>query len=473
MSLPKTETAAKFCAVMLDRNRTSPRQTINTTSLLAACGIDRGQRQYALKIMHALCRANVCGKIGVGKFRWFLINQEFNKFNPFLSKPVHKDDAVQFTVRGRTYDHKESLKSFGCFWSSEDSCWKGQGLDTMEQVKRISSDLEVSVVDGMAPPVAPPTTTTTQEPTNNIPQAVLDALVNANRQALENLKLVATRVDLLEKEIERSAKNLIITTPKGTQVTLNDVVLPDCFNDVLDLAKMRQNIMLVGPAGCGKTHLAEMVAKSLDLSFGSASCTAGMTEIQLLGRSVPDLTTGKSRFEGTEFLRCYEEGGVFLLDEMDAIDANVLLVLNTALANKYINVPNRPNQPRANQHPDFVCIAAVNTYGRGADRQYVGRAQLDAASLDRFVIGTVEMDYSEIIEKHLCPDDELRNAIIAIRQNVVNAGLRRIVSTRFMQKAYEMKAGCGWTTEKCLFTLIKGWSPEEISKLNGAHRIAS
>lgn len=37
----------------------------------------------------------------------------------------------------------------------------------------------------------------------------------------------------------------------------------------------------------------------------------------------------------------YEEGGVFLLDEVDAADANVLLVINQALANGHLPVPNR------------------------------------------------------------------------------------------------------------------------------------
>jgi hypothetical protein len=40
----------------------------------------------------------------------------------------------------------------------------------------------------------------------------------------------------------------------------------------------------------------------------------------------------------------------------------------------------------------FVCIAAANTFGTGADRQYVGRNQLDESTLDRFRIGQIELD---------------------------------------------------------------------------------
>jgi MoxR-like ATPase len=59
------------------------------------------------------------------------------------------------------------------------------------------------------------------------------------------------------------------------------------------------------------------------------------------------------------------------------------------------------------RHPDFVAIAAANTFGRGADRQYVGRYQLDAATLDRFVM--LSWEYDSALESAILglprPDD--------------------------------------------------------------------
>ena len=88
-----------------------------------------------------------------------------------------------------------------------------------------------------------------------------------------------------------------------------------------------------------------------------------------------------------ELLHDPSNGGVFLFDEIDAADANVLLVVNSALANGRMSVPSRHDQPVAKKHSEFVCIAAANTFGRGADRVYVGRNELDEATLDRFRIG--------------------------------------------------------------------------------------
>ena len=219
---------------------------------------------------------------------------------------------------------------------------------------------------------------------------------------------------------------------------------------------------------CGKSHLAKLVADSLGLAFDAMSCTAGMSESHLLGRSVPDLTHGKNRFQGTAFLDRYEKGGLFLLDEMDAADPNLLLAINTALANGYCNVPNRTANPKAVQHDDFIAVATANTFGRGATRQYAGRSQLDEATLDRFRIGTVECDYDMAVEEAVCPDAALRAKCWDVRRKIEQAGLRRVMSTRFMADAHTMVSQAGWTIDDVMQQFVSGWTKEEVSKVLNA-----
>jgi MoxR-like ATPase len=238
------------------------------------------------------------------------------------------------------------------------------------------------------------------------------------------------------------------------------------FERALRLAACRKNILLVGPAGCGKTHLAEQAAKGLGLPFAFISCTAGMSEGQLLGRLVPTGENGKFQYLRSEFVKSYEEGGVFLFDELDAADSNTLLTLNSALANGQMAIPNRPEKPFTAKHPDFVCIAAANTFGTGADRQYVGRNQLDESTLDRFRIGQIEMDYDPQVEKALCPDDELRTRLQGYRRKSQEARLSRLVSMRFLRDAYQMKQA-GDTDEEIDAALFAGWSADEIRKVKG------
>jgi MoxR-like ATPase len=236
------------------------------------------------------------------------------------------------------------------------------------------------------------------------------------------------------------------------------------FARVLRLAMARRNILLVGPTGCGKTHLPDQIATALGLPFAFISCSAGMSEGQLLGRLVPTGEAGRFEYLRSEFVKCYEEGGVFLFDEIDAADANTLIIINAALANGHMAVPNRPEKPVAKKHADFVCIAAANTWGTGADRQYVGRNQLDEATLDRFRIGQIEMDYDPEIEAMLCPDNDLRNRLLAIRAKVHETRVRRLVSMRFMRDAYLMKQA-GDSVEEIEEALFSGWSKDELSKI--------
>jgi len=145
------------------------------------------------------------------------------------------------------------------------------------------------------------------------------------------------------------------------------------------------NVMLVGPAGSGKTTAAEFVAESLGLQFyftgaiDSAYKLTGFIDAQ--GRTVR-----------TAFRDAYEKGGVFLFDELDASMPSAVLAFNAALANGQMDFPDGT----VKRHPNFRAIAACNTFGRGADRQYCGRLQLDAASLDRFA--TISWDYDINLE---------------------------------------------------------------------------
>ncbi|HPU07968.1 MAG TPA: AAA family ATPase [Thermogutta sp.] len=242
----------------------------------------------------------------------------------------------------------------------------------------------------------------------------------------------------------------------------------EAFAKVRQLAQLRVPIFLPGPAGCGKTHLAHQVAKALGLRFGTISCSAGMSEAAILGRRVPG--HGGFIYEKSLFVDLYENGGVFLFDEIDAADPNVLLIINSAVANGTLAVPARTEKPIAKRHPDFIIIAAANTFGRGADRLYVGRNTLDESTLDRFRLGTVPLDYDKQLENRLCPDKELLDAVWRIREAAGQAKLRRIVSTRFIKDAHMARVKLGWSLKTVINQLVLGWSDDEL-KLSGVGSI--
>lgn len=225
-----------------------------------------------------------------------------------------------------------------------------------------------------------------------------------------------------------------------------------------------KNILLVGPAGSGKTKLASDVAKALGLPFSAVSCTAGMPEWHIIGRSTPNLTDGTTRYQPSQWSTLYENGGVGLLDEIDAADPNVLLVMNSALSNGHLSLPARAEKPEAKRAENFVFLAAANTWGTAATRQYVGRNQLDASTLSRFACSTIEVDYDKVLEEALVDNTAVRKKVWAIRQKVADTGIRRVVGTRELLNVAALVRS-GETLDWALKALTVGWTPDELTKV--------
>jgi MoxR-like ATPase len=160
------------------------------------------------------------------------------------------------------------------------------------------------------------------------------------------------------------------------------------------LAKNRQPIFLVGPAGTGKSYIAKQIAEKLGLPYGETPMTPGATRGDLLGRWV-----GNNNYIPSEFVRIYSGGGIFNFEEIDAADAGMLLVLNNALANTELY--NSVTGETITRHADFIAVATGNTHGTGATREFSSRERLDAATIDRWRMGKVEIPHDDLLEEDL------------------------------------------------------------------------
>ena len=241
--------------------------------------------------------------------------------------------------------------------------------------------------------------------------------------------------------------------------------------------RRRVNVYLCGPAGCGKTHLAGQVAKLFALPFNFISCTAGMSESNLTGLLLPVGENGAFNYVPSAYVTRYTQGGVFLLDEIDASDSNTLLILNASLANGHLAVPQALENPIMTRHADSHVMAAGNTpLGGGADENYGGRNPLDGSTSDRFY--QIIVDYDAAYEASLFPNGEGKRSkswsptaaapdfaaaqakFLSIRELVARHKMPRIVSTRFAQKLVAaMRAGV--SLNEALADLTSHWSQDE------------
>lgn len=224
------------------------------------------------------------------------------------------------------------------------------------------------------------------------------------------------RAAVIEKEL---AEKLLNLTPIKVELPSGEVknigLQHKVFESVFKLACLRQNVWLVGPSGSGKTHLVESIAKALDLKFEAISVGLQTSKTDLFG-----YTDAHGNYVETAFFRCYKNGGVFLLDEVDNGNANVLAMINAATSNSLCGFP----VGMVAKHKDFIFMAAANTYGLGANAVYVGRNQIDGATRNRFAF--ISVDYDETLENALTPNKawlarvrRIRRAIDDLKEKVI------------------------------------------------------
>lgn len=237
------------------------------------------------------------------------------------------------------------------------------------------------------------------------------------------------------------------------------------FPTVLKALQCGVHVWLVGPAGTGKSVIAHQCAEALQVPFGSISLTVTTPVSEIVGYR--DAT---GTYHDTSFRRIYEGGGVFLWDECDNGNANTLGKTNEALANGSMEFPDK----RVPKHPDCYIIAAANTFGTGADRQYVGRMQLDAAFLDRFA-AHIQVPVDEALEETVArsqgaPEYEVTALLAKVRALRLAADRMRlpvVISPRASIFGAKLIAG-GFTLDQVItMTIRKGISESDWSKLNG------
>jgi cobaltochelatase CobS len=297
------------------------------------------------------------------------------------------------------------------------------------------------------------------------PTAPVSTTSAGKRDRLELLKELLSAPELDEERVRQIAREEAGTAPKRIAVTITGAITKELegaprheiIGDVLTALGTGEHVYLVGPAGSGKTTLAEQCAEALGLSFDftgaidSAYALSGFIDAQ--GRCV-----------STAFRRAFENGGLFLFDELDGSFSNACLWFNAALANGYCPFPDG----MVRRHPNFRCIAAANTWGSGADREYVGRFQLDASSLDRFT--RIPMNYDENLERLVAGDTPWTRYVQKVRKAAEELKVRKVISPRASVRGNRLLAA-GMPQHKVeAYTLFDGLDRDTEAKIRAHAR---
>lgn len=266
--------------------------------------------------------------------------------------------------------------------------------------------------------------------------------------------------EIVQREIDRAlighapVVRIMLTDQDGFSREVNGHKHPK-FATLLKVATCRDVngyapcVWLAGPAGSGKTYAVAQVSKALDSKF-HYNGAIGMAH-ELLG-----FVDANGVYHRTPFREAYEHGGDYLFDEVDGSDNSALLALNAALANGKATFPDG----QIERHKDCRIYAAANTWGLGANADYVGRAKIDAAFLSRFPV-RLDWQYDEVLERAICGNEDFASRVQRARERAKSAGIKVLITPRDSIAGAALIAAGMSSDEAAQVTYLANLSPEQ------------
>ena len=221
-------------------------------------------------------------------------------------------------------------------------------------------------------------------------------------------------------------------------------------------AELPRNIYLYGGAGTGKSTLAKDFAAALKRPFYSLTLGYDTTKSDILGyKSIA------GEYITTPIIEAFTQGGVLLLDELDACGGQALLYINTLLSCRVGDALPTPTGP-ATRSAQFFCIAAGNTIGTGATAKFCGRSALDDSTRRRFAF--IEVKTPRALEESQT-SAEFMQWLDTVRERITSASIEIEINLRDAIALFDLLRVLDNDKREALRTLYPELTPDNLAYL--------
>jgi len=250
-------------------------------------------------------------------------------------------------------------------------------------------------------------------------QALTPMVQKVVSDEIQKLGVEAQIKAMMEDVAKNASKVLTVKVEGGAKDGKKFPLVHNQFEDLLAVASLQGiNTLLTGGAGLSKSTAVEQLAEAFELEMGSISFSNQTTKTDLLG-----FVDANGIYRKSGFVDAFENGKIFLADEMDACSANVLVLLNSAISNGFIETP---DAKVIHVHESFRFVGTANTNLRGSKDGFTARNKLDSATIDRFVV--IEWKLDKDLEEKLTNNEGWLKIVRKCRK-VANEQLEGIAIT--------------------------------------------
>lgn len=263
-----------------------------------------------------------------------------------------------------------------------------------------------------------------------------DAVKNVIERYIKTTKIGMDGLsDDVKKAIGKTQKIVIETSPDRPPVEVEGVEDISDFFKIVDDVRLGHNVFLVGPAGSGKTYLAELVAKALSRPYVTLNCSQYTSPTEIKGGPTID------GYQEGALIECWERGQILILDELPKIDPNTAGLLNEGLAKTKVPVGspravifNGRNEPKSKAE-GFGVIATGNIWPSAESGTYAANSRQDLSLLDRFAGSVYWIGFNEALEKKVATNMLVYSVGMKMRQWILTNRVDSTISFRWLETA--------------------------------------